>query len=71
LRDGQKKLAVEAQLAAIDAGDVGRGSRDRDPEIKLDQMLCEGRRVRRAAARAGDDDRGRPASQPPDKLRDR
>ena len=60
----EKQLALEAQRPAIDAGDVRRRRRDRNAEIALDQMLGEGRGMRRAAARAGDDDLRRSASEP-------
>ena len=44
----------------IDAGDVRRRRRDGNADVTLDQMLAERRSVRRAAARAGDDDLRRP-----------
>ena len=68
LRDGEEQLALEPQLPPVDAGDVGRSLGDRNPDVALDQVLAEGRRMGRAAARAGDDDLRRAALEPPDKL---
>jgi hypothetical protein len=53
LRDRQKELAFEPQPLAIDGGDARCRGRDGDAEVALDQVLAEGRRVGRTAARAG------------------
>src|SRR5207237_1914516 len=49
----EEELVPEAKRPVIDAGDVGRRRRDRDAEVKLDQVLREARGMRRAAAGAG------------------
>ena len=69
LRDGEEQLVLEAQPPAVDAGDVGRRLGDGNADVALDQVLAEGRRMRRAAACAGDDDLRRPPLEPADELR--
>ena len=68
LRHRQKQLALQVKRPAVDAGDIRCGRRHRHSEIKLDQMLREGRGMGRTAARAGHDDPRRPAPQPRGQL---
>ena len=60
LRDGEEQLVLEVELPAVHAGDVGRRLGHRRADGALDQVLAVGRRMRRAAARAGDHDLRRP-----------
>ena len=66
LRDREEQLILERKPAMIDAGDIRRRRRDRNAEISLDQMLGEGRCMRRASPRAGHDDVRRSAREPGD-----
>ncbi len=71
LRDREKQLAGELQVLAIDTGDVGRGCSDGQADVALDQMLAEGRGMRRAAARAGHHDLWGAALEAPDEIAER
>ena len=58
LRDRQKQLPLELHAPAIERLDIRRRGGDRNAEMTLDQMFAEGRGMRRAAARAGQDNAG-------------